>query len=64
MLAPTVIAVFSGALVFALARLRFVRFTQYAHLPGPATSLLLGYIRLMVKLIRRDTSRHFRTYLD
>ncbi|KAL3485872.1 cytochrome P450 monooxygenase [Aspergillus germanicus] len=63
MLVPTIVAVCSGALVYALARLRFVRFTQYAHLPGPATSLLLGHIGLMVRLIRRDTSKHL-LFLD
>ncbi|RDW86616.1 cytochrome P450 [Aspergillus mulundensis] len=60
MLIPTVLAVCLGLLVYALARLRFARMTQYAHLPGPATSLLWGHIRLMVQLLRPDPSKHFQ----
>ncbi|KAL4789310.1 cytochrome P450 [Aspergillus venezuelensis] len=59
MIAPTILAVCCGLLVFALIRLRWLRFKQYAHLPGPANSLLWGHIGLIMKLIRQDTSKHF-----
>ncbi|KAL2813013.1 cytochrome P450 [Aspergillus granulosus] len=49
----------SGLLVYALAQLRFVRFTQYAHLPGPPPSLLWGHLKLILQLIRPDPSKHF-----
>ncbi|KAL4874382.1 cytochrome P450 [Aspergillus karnatakaensis] len=60
MIFPTIVAVCSGVLVYALTRLRYLRFTQYAHLPGPPTSLLLGHVGLMVNLIKTDTSKHFQ----
>ncbi|KAL4862977.1 hypothetical protein BDV12DRAFT_178099 [Aspergillus spectabilis] len=60
MIIPTIVAVCCGALVYALTRLRYLRFTQYAHLPRPAPSFLLGHIGLIIKLIRSDTSRHFQ----
>ncbi|KAL6233054.1 hypothetical protein BDW75DRAFT_246816 [Aspergillus navahoensis] len=59
MLTPTIWAVCAGLLFYALVRLRSVRFTQYAHLPGPAPSLLWGHLKLMVQLIKLDPSRHF-----
>ncbi|KAL3457334.1 putative cytochrome P450 monooxygenase [Aspergillus heterothallicus] len=44
---------------YCLIRLRYIRFTQYAHLPGPTPSLLWGHLHLVAKLILRDSSRHF-----
>ncbi|CEN61024.1 hypothetical protein ASPCAL07693 [Aspergillus calidoustus] len=60
MLTTTIVVVCSGLVIFGLARLRSVRFTQYAHIPGPATSLVWGHLKLISQLIRQDPSKHFQ----
>ncbi|KAL2824201.1 cytochrome P450 [Aspergillus pseudoustus] len=59
MLATVLWTACSGLLVYALARLRFIRLKQYAHLPGPTTTLLWGHLKLVLGLVRKEPSKHY-----
>ncbi|KAJ5358343.1 uncharacterized protein N7496_010756 [Penicillium cataractarum] len=61
MLIPTLLVGFcSGLLFYGLSRLRFIRFIQYCHIPGPTPSLIWGHLNLIAKLIRPNISKHFQ----
>jgi hypothetical protein len=62
MLVSTAWATLFGLLCYGVARLRFVRYTQYAHLPGPAPSLVWGHLNLIAKIIWPNPSKHFGMY--
>ncbi|CAG8888678.1 unnamed protein product [Penicillium egyptiacum] len=59
MLIPTLWAAISGVLCYGLLRLRFLRNTQYAHLPGPPTSLLWGHLKVIAQIIWPNPAKHF-----